>query len=314
MPRKIISPEILFNTTPRDPFADYPTQTMLEALRRANKRYTNTDMLDQLNQFFSERGVQVTSQGAISMHMGMPSSPVEAVLTFQSQTHAVLDIMWELVAATDAIVDHSEPTYGNVVKLSIAGQPCEFLCVWDYVVEERVNHQICAFVNPPVITGKAPGLSFMSDHFAQLRQLSDELIQSDHAYAAFFLTKMALPELSTTVVMWLVSVSTNNSAHAFSIMHHMLVTMKDVARTFSGVISILTYPQLRQIAASVPAYVAFLKELSLIDENGQPMPVSYHSPVSDRICSICIDLTELLASDVPASEFVAATRAIARVN
>jgi len=183
MSRKSIAADLLFHMDPRDPFGDNATRTMLASLHEANKRQADkilhTGLLDQFNQFFCEHDVHVTLQGAISMDMGLPSPAIDVILTFQFQRHSVIDIMKEFVAATNALVDPGDAKYGNVVKVSIAGQICNLLCVWDYMVDEWVYGDTYVFAHPPVHMGAAQSISFIPDHFALLQQMSIKIKESD---------------------------------------------------------------------------------------------------------------------------------------
>jgi len=304
MSRKSIAADLLFHMDPRDPFGDNATRTMLASLHEANKRQADkilhTGLLDQFNQFFCEHDVHVTLQGAISMDMGLPSPAIDVILTFQFQRHSVIDIMKEFVAATNALVDPGDAKYGNVVKVSIAGQICNLLCVWDYMVDEWVYGDTYVFAHPPVHVGAAQSISFIPDHFALLQQMSIKIKESDPAYVAFFLTKTAVPNLCSAIIMWMVILSNNNAPHAFSIMHHMLANMKAVAANPETGLFIFKDDQMQQIALAIPTFVAFLKKMSLVDHNDKPILINMSSPVSKRMCSTCIDLAKLLDSDLPA--------------
>ena len=76
--------------------------------------------------------------------------------------------------------------------------------------------------------------------------------------------------------------------------------MKAVATRPEAVCFIFKDYQLQQIAMALSAFVAFLKKMSLVDHNENPIFVNMSSPVSKRMCSVCIHLAELLDSDLPA--------------
>jgi len=115
--------------------------------------------------------------------------------------------------------------------------------------------------------------------------MSIKIKESDPAYTAFFLTKMAVPNLCSTIIMWMVILSNNNAPHAFSIMHHMLANMKAVAaRPAAGLIARFRAPSKLHFG------ITKLNFLSCLVGRGSALPnqVALFSKTTDRYGASCL--------------------------
>ena len=302
MSKKLTS--LLFRVDRWDPLGKTATDSMLIALHAANQRHADRVMrsgvLDKVNDFCTKHNIPFTLHGSIPTVMCLPPSSADFVLYFRDQS--VNEIVSEFRLETKAVVDTGVPKYCNVIKLSINGEQCNLMCVQISGIEEWVNEGTYTFSYPPVQFGETKGLSFVPDSFNQLQQMSIDVKSSDNAYAAFFLAKMALPELSTGIIIWLAASA--DGRNPFWIMQNMFLTMKSAKS--AG----LNESDLKEIEKAIPVFTTFLQKNSLIDQAGKAIYVSVNRPVSKRMCSICTNLAELLSLDVTSDEFVGRASAI----
>jgi hypothetical protein len=332
-----------------DPHGAVAVKKMVNALCDVNAVHSKTkakkDIEERILAFFKPHKVNVTTHGSVPTEMALPGSDMDFIFIFPMQPKEdVVALLHQFAAETEAVIDHSVKTPGNLVRFTIGDEQLDIFCVWEESNMEFVDSlngymqdcQMMVLKNVPIsIRDECSSVPFIPDLYACLVRIMAEVKQSDHTYGAFLLTKLVVEtSLSSVAIACLVIMSEYETRSPFRVMQKMLINMKAIDEVLrnqfpfspetiraiqkmgthhfeNGGIFIMADYQLIQIQKAIPSFTQFLRATSLIDAAGDPIRIGDHHPISPKLQAICNKLADLFV-DPDTADFKNRARAIAR--
>lgn len=298
-------------------------------------RANESGIIQRLKNHFEPLEIEVIEQGSTATEMRLPSSDYDVILKFRQQDPGqVIEILKGFAESVGATIDPELKTPGNLVRMRVDGIQIDMMCVDSTVTVEWVSSLntymqdvfMCVYAFPGVpIRANLSCLSYVPDHMQAVQQMSKIITDDSSLNTAFLLTKLAITtKISSAAIVCLVTMSQFRPTSAFVVMQNMLRHMKAIAdmiedKEGNETISYETHAvfralaqyhmkdksifvllpfQLHQIAKALPDFTKFLKAMSLIDENEQPIEIGDRTPISSKLHSTCTALTQLLRTSV----------------